>query len=187
MYYHATNVAGIEKLVPNVSSHLKPLVYFTTKRENSLVYLTNAVEKYCKEIGYQHSGQYYKWNSYGFNEDGILVLQEYWPDAIRDTYAGMSGYVYSVSNISTVEPIKGIPFGVTCSTPVQIEECEYIPDAYDALQEAAKRGLIGIRKYQENSAQKLDWIRQLIKKEYITAQSFPEYKLFLEAKFAELL
>ena len=46
MYFHASNVEGIKRLVPNVSSHNKPLVYFTTKRENSLVYLTNAVEKY---------------------------------------------------------------------------------------------------------------------------------------------
>ena len=106
---------------------------------------------------------------------------------MRDTYAGMSGFIYSVANIPLQESIKGIPYGVTCANPIQIDECEYVPDAYEALQEAANRGLICVQKYQEHSIQKREWIRQLIKKEYITAQAFPEYKLFIEAKFADFL
>lgn len=64
MYYHASNVANIKELIPGVSMHGKPFVYLTTKRENALVYLSNAVEKYCKEIGFENSGKYYKWCSY---------------------------------------------------------------------------------------------------------------------------
>lgn len=187
MYFHASNIEGIRKLDPNVSSHKKPLVYFTTKRENSLVYLTNAVEKYCKEIGFPHSGRYYKWNSYGFNEEGILVLQEYWPDAVIDTYAGMPGYIYSAADIPSIESIKGIPFGVTSTGSVTVDACEYVPDTYKALMEAADKGLIIIRKYRENSEQKLEWIERCVKKAYITAQLFPEYKIFLEAKFSGIL
>ena len=103
MYYHASNVANIKELIPGVSMHGKPFVYLTTKRENALVYLSNAVEKYCKEIGFEHSGKYYKWCSYGFTKDGILELQEYWPDAIVDTYAGVSGYIYSAKNVMSAE------------------------------------------------------------------------------------
>lgn len=95
MFYHASSVAGIKELIPNISNHKKPLVYLTNKRENALVYLSNAVEKYCKEIGFEHFGTYYKWGSYGFTKEGILELQEYWENAIEDTYAGVPGYIYS--------------------------------------------------------------------------------------------
>ncbi len=50
MYYHASNVANIKELIPGVSMHGKPFVYLTTKRENALVYLSNAVE----DIGQPH-------------------------------------------------------------------------------------------------------------------------------------
>ena len=106
MYYHASNVANIKELIPSVSMHGTPFVYLTTKRENALVYLSNAVEKYCKEIGLEHSGKYYKWCSYGFTKDGILELQEYWPDAVVDTYAGVSGYIYSAENVTSAESMK---------------------------------------------------------------------------------
>lgn len=187
MYFHASNIGGIKKLVPNISSHKRSLVYFTTKRENSLVYLTNAVEKYCREIGFAHKGRYYKWNSYGFNEEGILVLHEYWRNAIIDTYAGMPGYIYSVTNIPQTESIKGIPFGVTSEEAVDVDSCEYIPDAYEALMDAEKKGLIIICKYNDNNIEKLNRIKECIKREYITAQEFPEYKAFLEAKFSDIL
>ena len=47
MYYHASSVKGITQLTPQSSNHGIPLVYFSTKRENVLVYLSNSIEKYC--------------------------------------------------------------------------------------------------------------------------------------------
>ena len=38
MYYHASQTGGIQTLLPRVSNHKIPLVYFSTKRENTLVY-----------------------------------------------------------------------------------------------------------------------------------------------------
>lgn len=187
MYYHASNTADIKELIPNISNHKKPLVYLTTKRENALVYLSNAVEKFCKETNFQHTGSYYKWCSYGFTKDGILELQEYWPDAVRDTYAGVAGYIYRAKDLPSVEMMKDIPFAVTSAVPVAVDACEYVPDAYEALLEAAAKGFIIIRKYSDNSEQKLDWIERCIKSEYIKAQEIPEYKVFLEAKFANIL
>ena len=187
MFYHASNTGNIKELRPNVSNHNKPLVYLTTKRENSLVYLSNAVEKYCKETGFPHEGGYYKFCSYGFTKEGILELQEYWPDAVKDTYAGVSGYVYSMAEAPQAEAMKDIPFAVASREPVVVDACEYVPDAYEALREAADKGLIIIRSYSENSEQKLDWITRCINSEYAKAQEIPEYKVFLEAKFASLL
>ena len=45
MFYHASQIEGITTLEPRVSNHDIPLVYFSTKRENVLVYLSNAIEK----------------------------------------------------------------------------------------------------------------------------------------------
>ena len=187
MYYHASNVAGIKELIPNVSNHKKSLVYLTTKRENALAYLSNAVEKYCKEICYPHSATYYKWCSYGFTKDGILELQEYWPNAIIDTYAGVPGYIYSVESVPLAEKLKDIPFAATSKIPIPVDGCEYISDAYEALQEAAHKGLIIIRRFSENSEKKLEWIKHCIKEEYIKAEEIPEYRVFLEAKFKDIL
>ena len=66
MYFHASPIGGIEYLVPKVSEHHIPLVYFSTKRENTLVYLSNAIEKYCRETGYRYDGIWKKWGPYGF-------------------------------------------------------------------------------------------------------------------------
>ena len=85
MYYHASQTGGIQTLLPRVSNHKIPLVYFSTKRENTLVYLSNAIEKYCLETGYPHSGPWKKWGSYGFTKDGVLRLEEYYPNATKET------------------------------------------------------------------------------------------------------
>lgn len=187
MYYHASNVANITELIPGVSMHGKPFVYLTTKRENALVYLSNAVEKYCKEIGFEYSGKYYKWCSYGFTKDGILELQEYWPDAVVDTYAGVSGYIYSAENVTSAESMKDIPFAATSTEHVSVDACEYVPDAYEALKEAADKGLIVIKKYSENSEKMLAWIERCIKEQYKIASEIPDYKVFLEGKFKNIL
>lgn len=187
MYYHASNIAGITELRPNTSNHKRPLVYFTEKRENSLVYLSNAVEKYCKKIGFQHEGSYYKWASYGFSKEGILVLEEYWPNAIEETYVGVSGYIYSTEEIPDKEPLKDIPFAIASTVCVPVQNCEYVPDAYQALKEAADKGLIKIRKYSEMSEQTRAWLKRCIKSEYAKAEEFPEYGVFLKAKFEDFL
>lgn len=49
MFYHASPVKGLAQLELRTSNHAIPLVYFSRKRENVLVCLSNAVEKYCRE------------------------------------------------------------------------------------------------------------------------------------------
>ena len=71
MYYHASAAGAIKKLAPRISDHGVPLVYFSKKRENVLVYLSNAVEKYCRETGFFHDGTWKKWGPYGFDENGM--------------------------------------------------------------------------------------------------------------------
>ena len=83
MFYHASQVKDIKELEPRVSNHGVPLIYFSRKRENVLVYLSNAVEKFCKETGFEYNSTWRKWGSYGFEKDGRQRLEEYYPDAFE--------------------------------------------------------------------------------------------------------
>ena len=97
MYYHASPTAGIKTLEPRISNHGMPLVYFSKKRENVLVYLSNAIEKYCRKTGFAYDGPWQKWGPYGFEKDGRLRIEEYYPGMLKETYQGVSGYVYQAA------------------------------------------------------------------------------------------
>lgn len=183
MYYHASQTADIKVLKPRVSNHNTPLIYFSTKRENVLVYLSNAIEKYCKESGFIHNGKWHKWASYGFEPDGTLRLDEYYPNAIEDTYKGVSGYIYSAEDIYENEDSINISNAVATSKPVIVTDVEFIEDAYSEILKAAESGLIKIRRYEDMSDKMLAWIENTIKNEYAEAENEPDYRCFLKAKF----
>ena len=184
MYFHASQTADIEYLEPRISNHGIPLLYFSAKRENTLVYLSNAIEKYCRETGYLHHGKWTKWGSYGFTKEGILRLEEYWPSATIDTYKGVSGYIYSAAQTDDMEAMPEIPFCYVAKTTAKVEYAEYIPDAYDSLMEAVEKGEIILQKYEDLSEASLQWIHQTMIKEYETASE--EYQYFLRNHFAFL-
>lgn len=186
MYYHASQVKDIKILEPRISNHNVNLIYFSLKRENVLVYLSNAIEKYCKETGFSHSGKWHKWASYGFESDGTLIIDEYYPNALIDTYKGVSGYIYSAENVSVNEDRINISSAVTTSEPVVVENVEFIEDAYDEIIRAAETGLIKIRRYEEQSDKMLKWIEKTIRDEYKNAENEADYRHFLKAKFSFL-
>lgn len=181
MYYHASQIGGITVLQPKVSNH--SLVYFSKKRENVLVYLSNAVEKFCVENGFEHSGAWQKWASYGFDKDGILRVEEYYQNALSDTYKGVCGYIYSAEKVNDSGFETKIPDAIASSEPVSITECEYVADAYDAILIAEKQGLIRITRFEQLSDNMLSWIEKTIKEEYKNSSNHPDYLFFLENKF----
>ena len=183
-YFHASQTPGLTVLEPRVSNHGTPLIYASCKRENVLVYLSNAVEKHCKEVGFSHSGPWRKWASYGF-EKGKLVLEEYWPDATRETYAGVGGYIYTVEGDFT--PQEDIPDAFISTTPARVVACEWVPDACLALQEAQEAGKIRLKSYAENSEKTLQWLEHVIRQEYDASFNAPDYRRFLKDKFSYLL
>lgn len=183
MYYHASSNGEIKILEPRISEHGKPLIYFSRKRENVLVYLSNAVEKYCKENGFVYDGKYQKWGPYGFEEDGKLRLEEYYPNALKETYQGVSGYIYSVEDIKNINRDIPIPDVICGSEAVKIDSVEYIADAYDEILKAERDGLISILSYEDLSDKKKRWLEKTIKEEYENASDHPEYRFFLKAKF----
>lgn len=186
MYYHASQTKGIKVLEPRVSNHNIPLIYFSDKRENVLVYLSNAIEKYCKETNFNHDGNYSKWGPYGFTKEGKLCLEEYYPNATEDTYKGVSAYIYYIKDIPGKEKLDDIPHAYKTNIKTAIDSVEFIPDAYEAIMEAVTKKEIILIKYHDFIKQKKDWLKTTIQKEYENAQSNPEYQYFLEAKFSFL-
>ena len=182
MYYHASPAAGIKILEPRTSNHHTPLIYFSKKRENVLVYLSNAVEKFCRETGYLHPGTWTKWGPYGF-KNGVQQLEEYYPNALEETYRGVSGYIYLANSIREADHDIAIPDAAVSAIPVPVDGVEFVPDAYEAILDAECKGLLQITWYGELSGDKLDWIRKTIQEQYDSAGDQPEYRYFLENKF----
>ena len=187
MYYHASPIANIKILEPRISNHDVPLVYLSAKRENVLVYLSNAVEKYCKETGFSYTGNWSKWGPYGFDQSGKLVMEEYYPDALFETYAGVVGYIYSVKDNENLIANPEIPDCVVSKKPVPVETVEYISNAYEAILQAEKEGKIGIVRYEEFIGKREEWLRRIVKSEYESAVEHPEYRHFLRDKFGLFL
>lgn len=186
MFYHASPVEGINILEPRISNHKQPRVYLSKKRENVLPYLSNAVEKYCKETGFPHDGPWYKWASYGFH-NGLVRLDEYYPNALEDTYRGVSGYIYRIDQVPGGEEQEDIPDAVVTGQPVPVSGCEFVPDAYEAILRAEREGLLLVRRYEEMPEGMLRWIDATIKREYEQSAGIPAYRHFLNDKFPEIL
>lgn len=182
MYYHASPTPGIRVLEPRRSNHGAPLVYFSEKRENVLVYLSNAVEKFCRETGFAHTGAWTKWGPYGF-QNGILQLDEYYPNALEETYRGVSGYIYRARSIQRAGLDIAIPGAAVSAVPVPVDGAEFVPDACQAILGAVHSGLISVTRYENQSRDMLAWIRATIQAEYDSAGEQPEYRYFLQNKF----
>lgn len=187
MLYHASQTPNIKTLVPHISNHRKPLIYFSSKRENVLVYLSNAVELFARKSGIKSSLPIQKWASYGFDKNGILQLDEYYPDATRQTYSGISGYIYTVHDTQSTVPQNDIPFAFVSENPIDTVGCEFIPDAYEALLAAQKEGKIKLNSYKNNSAKMLEWIRKTTIEEYNNYTDDVLYRAFLKEKFYDFL
>lgn len=182
-FYHGSRVDHIHTLQPHISNHGKAWVYLTSKRENALVYLSNAVEKFHQDHNIKHDGPFYTWASYGFNKEGVLVIEEYYPHATEETYKGIDGFIYGADHIENYMEQKDIPFAVVTDTPVEITTAEYIPDTYEEMLRLEKSGAIIIRRYEKHSIEKLEWIKRVIIEDFNTHQDKTDYITFLKGKF----
>ena len=187
MYYHASPIGDIKQLEPRVSNHNIPLIYCSKKRENTLVYLSNAIEKYCRDTGFEYQGIWQKWGAYGFDPDGVQRLEEYYPNALEETYKGVSGYIYRADAIVKAAFDVQIPDAATSSRPVTVAGVEFVPDAYDAILTAEKNGLIRILRYESAPDAMKKWLRKIVPEEHKNAVDHPEYRYFLENKMKEYM
>lgn len=180
MFYHASPIVDLKELEPKVSKYHIPLIYSSDKREHVLIDLSNAIEKHCKEMNFQHKGKYTKWASYGFIDEGKLQIEEYYPNALIETYKGVSGYIYHCSNLEVkVDFDVKIPHTFVTDKPIKVNGYEYISDAYEAIMTAEKQGLIEIKNYDDfMSEKKKDWLISMIKEQFKTNLNQPDYRFF---------
>ena len=190
MYYHASPVGGIRVLEPRPSNHGVPLVYFSDRRENVLVYLSNAVEKVCREAGFAHTGPWAKWASYGFEPDGRLRVEEYYPDALEDTYRGVGGTFIPAGRSSparmwtSASPMPTFPPG-----PPRSAAASGSPTHWRLCSGPRKRGTSSWSAIRSSSPrpENADWLRRTIREEYAGAGAQPDYRFFLKRRFGALL
>ncbi len=189
MFYHASPIAGIECLIPHVSEHSRgiPQVFFSKKRENTLPYLCNAIQKYCRETGFLWDGPWTNWGPYGFSADGTLRLEEYYPDAAADTYRGVSGYIYRAARLPDAAVLPGIPDAFMSGQAVPVLGCEFVADAYAEILKAQREGKITLLRYEELDGRRRERVAHMVNQEYAGAAAHPEYRHFLRGKFGALL
>ena len=190
MYFHASQIGKIKTLEPRISNHNIPLIYFSDIRENVLVYLSNAVEKVCKEGRFTFDDLWYKWGSYGFERDGRLRFEEYYPNALEDTYKGIEGYIYSCSKIDPYQKLDiKIPNTFITAQKTTVDNCEFIPDAYNEMINAEANGLITILRYNEfiSNIKRREWLKKTIIDEYRNNSAHPDYRFFLESRFSAII
>lgn len=110
-------------------------------------------------------------------------MEEYYPEALIKTYQGVSGYIYCVNNIDEAAFDLQIPDAAVSSSPVAVDDVEFVPDAYEAILQAEKDGLISILRYEEMSQKMKEWNIRTIREEYQNAADHPEYRHFLKGNF----
>lgn len=131
-----------------------------------------------------------KWGSYGFEKDGRLRFEEYYPNALEDTYKGIKGYIYSCNKIEPYQKLDiKIPNAFISAKKTTIDNCEFIPDAYNEIIKAEANGLITILRYDDfiSNIKRKEWLEKVIIDEYQSNKSHPDYRFFLESRFSAII
>lgn len=150
MFFHASQIGKIKILEPRIPNHNIPLIYFSDKRENVLVYLSNAVEKVCKEKHFK----------------------------------------FSCNQITPYQKLNiKIPNAFISAQKTAVDNCEFIPDAYNEIVRAEANGLITILRYNEfiSNIKRKEWLKKAIIDEYRNNRVHPDYRFFLESRFSSII
>ena len=71
--------------------------------------------------------------------------------------------------------------------PVDVAGSEFISDAYEAILQAEREGLLSVVRYEELSERAKEWNEKTIREEYGNASEHPEYRHFLKGNFPGIL
>lgn len=180
--YHGSKIGNLKVLRPFANGDDKALVYFFDKRENTLVYLCNAVERFCKKTNFPFHGKFATWGPYGFDSDGVLFWEEYYPNAFAETFKGGSGYIYKVdTEIAT--KYGSIPSAFVADVPVEVIDCEFVPDVYEEILLQEQQGKLHIRRFENMTEGHRMWLENTIRQQYANPNISADYRYFLENKF----
>ena len=123
-------------------------------------------------------------------KDGRLRFEEYYPNALEDTYKEIEGYIYSCSKIDPYQKLDiKIPNTFITAQKTTVDNCEFIPDAYNEMINAEANGLITILRYNEfiSNIKRREWLKKTITDEYRNNSAHPDYRFFLESRFSAII
>lgn len=176
--YHGSSKPGIQTLIPQISEHSEPYIYFSTNIIVAAFYTVHKV------------GRPYNWFPYGFNEDNIPVYNEYYRNALEDVYGGQKGYIYECIKNDDMSNPTNINCAVACKNPVAVSGCIALDDVYKTLLEYEKSGLLIVKRYENMSDAEKEKIQKIIINEIISNNllSMPDcsYSKFLKQRFPEI-
>ena len=134
MLYHASNIEGLERLTPHISTHGKPYVYAIRSRLMAILFGTPKddfdilIDSNC----------------------GKAILYECYPLALEKIYSGKSCSLYTVEEENFQNGLTGWDEELVCSTPVAVISEEKIDDIYSEILRATKIGDCEIHFYEQS-------------------------------------
>lgn len=145
-FYHGSPISGLTELVPSLSEHGRPYVYFST---NPLVALLYAVKPVPKPFSFY---------PYGFDPDGKVVYSEYFVDAFKKLYKGKTGFLYECDNVEGTEQPTQINCAYTCTSNVKIDRVTVIEDLYEFFLKHERMGMFRIKHLNEISEKEMAFV-----------------------------
>ena len=179
MFYHGTSVGGLEILMPAKSNQGK-FIYFSDNKLNIFPYLANPCQvvldkKYGKGVKHIH----YRIAQYSFTPEGKLVLVDIWPNYLKDTFKGQTGYIYYFKNIDGIKKLEGMDNIYGLDRPIEVENVEVIPDIYEEIVKLNKEGLVELVFYEDMKQEK----RDMFSKRFLETYKKTENPLVKEVLF----
>lgn len=172
--YHGSSMCGLKELIPQLSEHGKPYVYFTSSPVLALLYAVKPVPK---------PFSYYP---YGF-EGETIIYSEYWKNAFRELYSGKSGYLYQCDVDDAFDNPTSINCVYTIEKPIKINKCDEIIDVYKELTKYVKSGELKIKQYERISKDEFAFIHddfiKTIEKYNLKSLPNSEMSIFIKAHF----
>ena len=153
-YYHGSTIPNLTELKPlmNPENNLKkPCVYLTTNPQLAIHYIRDKRRLWMSP-------------TLDIREDGVLVYQEMFANALEYMYKGVSGYVYHVSGDYGINTVPGVRFAAISDEVVPILDFEYIPDVYRKILSYVDCGKFIYDHYEDLPQQRHDKIREWVLK-----------------------
>lgn len=177
-FYHGSSTGNLTQLLPFLSEHGRPYIYFAS---NPLVALLYAVKPVPKPFSFY---------PYGFDENGILVFNEYYENAFFDIYKGQKGYLYECYHLPNIENATQINCAYTCTEPVEPDDVSEICDLYEYYKKQEANGQFRIKTKQEISESEMHFVYSELKKDIDkhNLKANPEHamSLFIQTHFPDV-
>lgn len=135
MLYHASRTPGLTVLEPRVSTHGKAYVYAVDSAVTALLFGAPKDD----------------FDLLTDEQNGVPVVWECRPDALRAVYAGRSCSLYTVAEDGFLAGRTGWAPERVCETPVRVAGEERIPDLYEWLAAAQRRGVCVLHRFRADA------------------------------------